>query len=70
VAVDLDRVEFVRALEVPTGAVLAVKANRKLTVEQVARIEAQLRERLPGHPVIVLPPDLDLVVVYEVAVGD
>ena len=61
----LENIAYISALEVPADAVLAVKCRRRITADQAERILEQLGAALPGRPVLVLPPELDLVVVRD-----
>ncbi len=62
----LEHVEFVRALDVPPDAVLCVKVGVRISDEQAKMLMAQIREVLPGRPVLVLTKDLDVIVVRDV----
>jgi hypothetical protein len=62
---DLEHVEWVRALDVPAGAVIAVKANRRLTVEQAQMVRESVEAVLPGRPVLVLSEGFDIIVVRD-----
>jgi hypothetical protein len=62
---DLEHVEWVRALDVPDGAVIAVKANRRLTVEQAQMVRESVEAVLPGRPVLVLSEGFDIIVIRD-----
>ena len=59
----------VQALHLEDGDVIAVRVNRRLTVEQAAAIQEQVRTLAPGHAVAVLPPEIE-VRVLELDAGD
>ena len=61
---DLDHVECVQALDIPPGAILVVKCNRRLTVEQAKEAEAQVKAVIP-RPVLILSEGWDITVVRD-----
>jgi len=62
-----DRIAWIAAVDVPSDAVIVVKSEMHLSVEQAQAIEEHVLKALPGRKVIVLPPELELDVVREVA---
>ncbi len=62
----LDHIAYITALDVPPDAVLCIKSARRLTAEHARLLEAEIQRVLPGRPVLILSPDLELVVVRDV----
>lgn len=60
-------IEFVSVLRIEPGDVLAVRMLRRVSVEGAENIRALVRETFPGHEVLILPPEVELVVVRDAA---
>jgi hypothetical protein len=63
--VEIGEVLDAQILRLEPGDRIAIKSQRHLTVEQAEMLKRQLEAVWPGFPVVVLPPELDLVIVRE-----
>lgn len=54
-----------QVLRLQPGDILVVKSERRLTVEQATALREHVKERIPDHEVLVIPPDLDLAVLRQ-----
>ena len=56
----LNQILNVAILHIEPGDAIAIRSLRRLTTEQAERIREQVRSMLPEHPILILPPELEI----------